>query len=197
MKYWSNTFIQAYCATFSPTSGGNRSNGSKYRPMEPSLLFYQSGVFITPATIVHPQNASSRVPPPPCLSLTHERMLGKRVCRWVEQDTALRMPCSGSRSKTHLVMVGVEAAHQLPTIRLLLLLKLAEGRREGEKEEEEEGRGGPAPHGRERGERCARGEGGSSTALQRTGLTGPNPHLPLSLTYNTPLLVCMRLGTGL
>ena len=96
------------------------------------------------------------------------------------------MPCSGSRSKTHLVMVGVEAAHQLPTIRLLLLLKLAEGRREGEKEEEEEGRGAPAPHGRERGERCARGEGGSSTALQRTGLTGPNHNPQPYLQHPSP-----------
>ena len=58
----------------------------------------------------------------------------------------------------YLVMVGVEAAHQLATIRLLLLLKLTEGRREGEEEEkEEEGRrGAPAPHGRGEGQVCAR-----------------------------------------
>ena len=115
----------------------------------------------------------------------------------------LRTLCSGwwvgALSKTHLVMIGVEAAHQLATIRLLLLLKLAEGRREGEKEEEEEGVGAPAPHGRgrERGERCARGKGGNSTALQRTGLTGPHPN-PRPYLLTTPLssyVICM--GTGL
>ena len=83
------------------------------------------------------------------------------------------------------MVVRVEAAHQLTTVRLLLLLKLTEGRREGEKEEEQGRRGAPAPHGREGEEdRCARGEGGSSTALQRTGLTGPNV---LSAELTTPL----------
>ena len=83
-------------------------------------------------------------------------------------------------SRTHLMVVGVEAAHQLATVGLLLLLKLAEGQREEKKERV----CAPAPHGRRVGPRCARGEGGGTTALQRTGLTGPNV---LSAELTTPL----------
>ena len=64
-------------------------------------------------------------------------------------------------SRTHLMVVGVEAAHQLATVGLLLLLKLAEGQREEKKERV----CAPAPHGRRVGPRCARGEGGGTKPL--------------------------------
>ena len=106
----------------------------------------------------------------------------------VEQDAL------GGRTKTHLVMVGVETAHQLPTIRLLLLLKLTEGRRERqeEEEEEEEGRrGAPAPHGTGEGQVCARrGRGLDCAPAHRLDWS----QCPLGRTYNTPLLVCMGRG---
>ena len=115
-------------------------------------------------------------------------MLGKRVCSLVEQDAAEDALLWPPRS--HLVVVGVEAAHQLTTIRLLLLLKLAEGRRERE-EENEEGRGAPAPHGRSLrgGQVCARGGRGLDCArAHRLDWSPP------VLTYNTPPLVCMSTG---
>ena len=94
-------------------------------------------------------------------------------------------------SRTHLMVVGVEAAHQLATVGLLLLLKLAEGR--GEKEEKE-GRGGPTPHGK-RGQVCARGGRELDCApAHRLDWSSPNPPLLLVLTYNTPLLVCKSTG---
>ena len=119
------------------------------------------------------------------LSLTQGRMLSNRVWRWVGPSKMHRgmlfSPLAASR--THLMVVGVEAAHQLATVGLLLLLKLAEGQREEKKERV----CAPAPHGRRVGPRCARGEGGGTTALQRTGLTGPNVlTTPLHSSYAWP-----------
>ena len=92
--------------------------------------------------------------------------------------------------RSHLVMVGVEAAHQLTTIRLLLLLKLAEGRRE--KEEKEEGRGGPTPHGK-RGQVCARG-GRELDCAPTHRLDWSSPYLQHP---SSPLLSSYCMSTGL
>ena len=142
--------------------------------------------------VFFPPHQSFATTPNPPISTPHYSPLLMRGC-WAREFAVglskmqLRMACSGP--KTHLVMVGVEAAHQLTTVRLLLLLKLAEGRRE---KEEKEGRGGPTPHGK-RGQVCARGGRELDCApAHRLDWSTPNPRPYLQ--HPSPLLVCMSTG---